>query len=140
MDLIELVDLAQEALGQFNALEYADAFSRFEMAGAPLFDALADPAAEAQGLLEKLDARRLVLKRREQKRALDLEKRALALYLSPAAERRGGNAALFSEQLNRLWNERYPKNSYKPGSFDTIMSGFAASFLGIPLNNFVRRR
>ena len=128
MDLIELIDRAQEALAQFNAAEYADAFIRFEKDSAPLFDALADPASEAQALLDRLEIRRQAL-----------EKRALALYLSPAAERRGGGAVLFSEHLNRLWNERYPKSSYKPGNFDTIMSGFDASFLGIPLKNYVRR-
>lgn len=140
MDLIELVDRAQEALARFNAMEYADAFARFEKDCAPVFYDLADPGAEAQALLDRLDARRQARQRREQKKILDKEKLALALYLSPAAERRGGDAVLFSEHLNRLWNERYPKSSYKPGNFDTIMSGFGASFLGIPLNNFVRRR
>ena len=139
MDLIELIDRAQEALAQFNAAEYADAFIRFEQDSAPLFDALADPASEAQALLDRLEIRGQALEKREQKKALDREKRALALYLSPAAERRGGGAVLFSEHLNRLWNERYPKSSYKPGNFDTIMSGFDASFLGIPLKNYVRR-
>lgn len=140
MDLIELVDRAQAALAQFNAAEYADAFTRFEQDSAPLFDALADPGAEAQALLDALHARRQALGNREQKKALDREKLALSLYLSPAAERQGENAALFSEQLNRLWNAQYPKYRYTPGNFDAILSGFGASFLGIPLNNFVRRR
>lgn len=140
MDWITFVDRAQDALEQFNAAEYAAAFQRLEEESAALFDALETPGAEAQTLLDTLEVRRQALGRREQKIALDREKLALALYLSPAAERRGGNAVLFSEQLNRLWNERHPKNSYKPGNFEAIMSGFQASFLGIPLNNFVRRR
>ena len=140
MDWITFVERAQEALEQFNAAEYAAAFQRLEEESAALFDALQAPGAEAQTLLDALEARRQTLGRREQKKALDREKLALALYLSPAAERKGGNAALFSAQLNRLWNERHPKSSYALGNFETIMSGFQASFLGIPLNNFVRRR
>ncbi len=140
MDWIMFMEQAQDALEHFNAAEYAAAFQRLEEESAALFDALEAPGAEAQTLLDTLEVRRQALGRREQKIALDREKLALALYLSPAAERRGGNAVLFSEQLNRLWNERHPKNSYKPGNFEAIMSGFQASFLGIPLNNFVRRR
>ena len=140
MDWIMFMEQAQEALERFNAAEYAVVFQQLEKESVPLFDALDEPDTEAQTLLDTLDARRQALGRREQKRALDREKLALALFLSPAAERRGGNAIQFSQQLNRLWNERHPKNSYKPGSFEAIMSGFQASFLGIPLNNFVRRR
>ena len=140
MDWIMFMEQAQEALERFNAAEYAVVFQQLEKESVPLFDALDEPDTEAQTLLDTLDARRQALGRREQKRALDREKLALALFLSPAAERRGGNAIQFSQQLNRLWNERHPKNSYKPGNFEAIMSGFQASFLGIPLNNFVRRR
>lgn len=140
MDWIMFMEQAQEALERFNAAEYAVVFQQLEKESVPLFDALDEPDTEAQTLLDTLDARRQALGRREQKRALDREKLALALFLSPAAERRGGNAIQFSQQLNRLWNERHPKSIYKPGSFDAIMSGFQASFLGIPLNNFVRRR
>ena len=140
MDWIMFMEQAQEALERFNAAEYAVIFQQLEKESVPLFDALDEPDTEAQTLLDTLDARRQALGRREQKRALDREKLALALFLSPAAERRGGNAIQFSQQLNRLWNERHPKNSYKPGNFEAIMSGFQASFLGIPLNNFVRRR
>ena len=78
MDLIELIDRAQEALAQFNAAEYADAFIRFEQDSAPLFDALADPASEAQALLDRLEVRRQALAKREQKKALDREQRGLA--------------------------------------------------------------
>lgn len=140
MDWIMFMEQAQDALERFNAAEYAVVFQQLEKESVPLFDALDEPDTEAQTLLDTLDARRQALGRREQKRALDREKLALALFLSPAAERRGGNAIQFSQQLNRLWNERHPKNSYKPGNFEAIMSGFQASFLGIPLNNFVRRR
>ena len=63
----------------------------------------------------------------------------LTLYLCPAAGRLGGNAPEFAENLNRIWNEKHPRDPFRLGSYESIVRGFEASIFGIPLKNFRRR-
>ena len=135
MELRDLIFSFIPRLSSFSYSGYPPAFEAFEQEAAPFFAAITPENAEEQArdLIAGLEALRSTLGRREAKMRAENEKQVLALFLTPAALRRGGNAAVFSEALNRLWNEQYPRNCYYPGTFETIMKGFDANLLGLPL-------
>lgn len=141
MDFAALIEEARADLSAFDAARYPDRFAAFEARAGACFEALAgrDAKTEAQALLDALEARRAALPRREQKQALTEQKRVLALFLSPAARRYGGEAEAFIRCLAEQWNARCPREPFTPGDYDAIMQGFEASFLGIPLRGFKRR-
>ena len=139
MNFCDLIESFREELPRFNAHDYPLSFTRFEESASPLFDALAHPVEEARSLEEECERRSAALPRKAQKEALQQVKMVLTLYLVPAALRRGRNAAAFAQELNRVWNARFPRNSFRLGSYEDIMRGFDATFLGIPLKNYSRR-
>ena len=98
-----------------------------------------DPEAAAAQLIDTLERRRAELSRRAQKTAAEEEKRVLALFLAPAAERMGSVAADFVQVLCRQWNTRYPRNTFLAGNYETIMKGFDANLLGLPLRKSSKR-
>ena len=141
MDFCALIDQARAALEPFDYDRYTERFPLYERQAAPFFAAL-DPAAaeqEAAALIEKLEQRRKALPRRQQRQAAEEEKRALALYLSPAARRHSPQAEAFAECLCRQWNARYPRNRFLPGDYDRILEGFDANLLGLPLRRSKKR-
>lgn len=141
MTFAQQISAAREYLSRFDYDNYPLCFQTFEADCAPLFDALADadPEQAAQALLRDLEERRAALPRREQKSAAEEEKRVLALFLSPAALRHGEAASAFAEALCRLWNARYPRNTFLTGSYETLMKGFDSNLLGLPLRKSRRR-
>ena len=51
----------------------------------------------------------------------------------PARPEKAGGAEVFIGELSRLWNGRYPRNRFLPGTFEKLMKGFDANLLGLPL-------
>ena len=135
MDISPLIAECLPRLDAFSYSGYPPAFSAFEQEAAPFFAALdgENAQAEAEALIAALEAGRQRLGRRGARARAEREKQVLALFLAPAAKRFGGPAELFAAQLSRLWNERYPRNRFFPGSFETILKGFDANLLGLPL-------
>ena len=142
MELAELILNSREYLSCFDYDHYPACFQAFEEAFAPLAEALGalGPEQAAEALTEELARRRADLPRRQQKTAAEEEKQVLALFLSPAAARLGGFSLCFSEALMRRWNALYPRNTYLAGDYETILKGFDANLLGIPLRKSKRRR
>ena len=142
MDFAELISASRSYLACFDYDHYPTCFETFEKDCAPLLAALegADLEDTAARLIDTLDRRRAELPRKAQKLAAEEEKRVLALFLSPAAERLGGTAENFAQILCRQWNARYPKNPFLAGSYETIMEGFSFSLLGLPLRKSRQRR
>ena len=60
-------------------------------------------------------------------------KQVLALFLSPFCLKKGGEFEFFARELNEVWNKTYPKNVYYLTDFDSILKGFDANLLGLPL-------
>lgn len=135
MELCELILSALPRLEEFSYSAYPPAFAEFEREAEPFFSSLCAGEAEerAETLIEELARLRSPLGRREARARAEEEKRVLALFLAPAALRFGGEAQFFAEALSRLWNARYPRNRFYPGSFESIMKGFDANLLGLPL-------
>ena len=135
MDISSLVLAYLPRLDEFSYSGYPPAFSAFEKEAVPFFASLheTDAGQRAEQLIEALEAGRKSLRRRESKARAEREKNVLALFLAPAALRFGGPAAAFAEELSRLWNARYPRNRFYPGEYETIMKGFDANLLGLPL-------
>lgn len=139
MYFADLIESFREELSHFNAHGYPLSFERFEEQASPFFEALEAPEEEARLLIDELSVRCDSLPRRAKKEVLHQEKLVLALFFSPAAERRGGTAMFFAAEVNRLWNAKYPRYTFLLGRYDTIIQGFEASILGIPLKNYKRR-
>ena len=139
MDYCDLIDLYRAELPNFNAHDYPISFQRFEESISPLFDALTDPDAEARAFVESLAQRRGAMLKRDLKERLNQEKLVLALYLAPAADRRGGAALSFAAAVNKIWNNNYPRNTFLLGSYDVIMRGFDARIFGLPVPGYKRR-
>ena len=141
MDLAELITSSRAALSRFDYDHYTSFFQAFEGECVPFFETLKSVGTEqaAGRLMDELEERRSCLSSRERKRAEEEEKQVLALFLSPCAVRRGGLAAAFAEAMNREWNERYPRNTYRIGSYEKILKGFDANLLGMPLRKSKKR-
>lgn len=57
-------------------------------------------------------------------------KTVLAIFLTPLARKlRLDSAELFRTELHRQWMERFPKENWTPGDYETIQSGFRKSKL-----------
>ena len=126
MNFAELISASRTYLSCFDYDHYPACFQAFENDAAPLFDALEGGRAE--------------LPRKVQKTAAEEEKQVFALFLAPAALRRGGAAQTFSEALCRQWNTRYPRNTFLAGNYETILKGFDSNLLGLPLRKSKFRR
>ena len=135
MELSELILSYLPRLDDFSYSAYPPAFEEFGQKAEPFFEALHEGQGEAcaGALISDLESRRLGLGRRQARLQAEREKKVLALFLAPSALKRGGEASAFAEQLSRLWNERYPRNRFFPGTFEKIMKGFDANLLGLPL-------
>lgn len=135
MELYELIISFLPQTRHFNYTEYPPAFSSFEEQAAKCFDLLTEENGEAAAaeLIEKLESKRASLRRREAKQRSEQEKQVLALFLAPCAVKYGGTAEAFARRLSGMWNERYPGNRFFPGDYETIMKGFDANLLGLPL-------
>ena len=134
MTFADLIAATRPSLAVFDYDHYPASFSAFEEQAAPLWAAAeAAPEEAAAALISALEERRLALPRREQRSAAQEEKQVLALFLSPAALRRGEGGRLFARELQRQWVARYPRNPYSLGSYESLMKGFDANLLGLPL-------
>ena len=135
MGFANLIVSSRSYLDRFNYDEYPVCFAEFAAMAEPLFAALSesDPEHSADILIRELERRCCSLPKREKKKAAEQDKQVLALFLTPAAIRSGNTAAAFAQLLCDKWNGAYPRNRYYPGDYDTIMKGFDANLLGLPL-------
>ena len=142
MDFADLIVSSRSYLDRFNYDEYPICFAEFSAAADPLFEALseADINSGADRLIDELDRRHNALPARRKKAAADQDKQVLALFLTPAAIRRGNNAAEYARVLCERWNLRHPQNRYYLGDYETILKGFDANLLGLPLRKSRKRR
>lgn len=142
MEFIELLDAAQPFLGQFDYDHYPACFTAFEREAAPFFDTLAGVSAEekAEELLSLVEARWASLPRLRRGAVAAKDKSVLALFFTPAAQRHSEAAAAFASLLCERWNNRFPKNRYLPGSYETLIKGFDTDFFGVTLRKSQKRR
>lgn len=137
MNFQDLIITSRVYLSSFDSDHYPENFRRFEEAAGPLFDALdgKDPALEAKQLIDELEKNRGTLPRSVSREVADMDKRILALFLAPAANRRENDEAAqaFLKSLNSQWNARYPRNTFLCGDYDIIMQGFDSTLFGLPL-------
>ena len=142
MDLAELIIFSKNYLSCFDYDHYPACFQAFEADSKAFFEMLKDPETKhaATALIHELERRRAALPRREQRRGEEEEKQVLALFLAPAAARHSEPARSFAEALMREWNARYPRNTFRLGNYETILKGFDANLLGLPLRKSKAKR
>ncbi len=136
MELTRLIVSSRAYLNCFDYDHYPDCLETFEKAAAPL---LSVSVSDPELLIDELERIYADLPRRERKEAAIKDKQVLALYLSPAALRIGNGAEAYARLLCEKWNQHYPRNRYIVGDYDTIMKGFDANLLGLPLRKSSRR-
>ena len=135
MNLKELILSSRAELAHFNSRHYPDAFSSFLAALTPL---LTEPEDRPDQLIDALSDEWEGLRRKESKNLSWDIKLVLTYYFSPAALRIGGEAAEYAEALCEEWNRRFPRNRYQTGDYESIVSGFDQTILGIPIR-FLKR-
>ena len=135
MKLADLIFDTRSALSNFDYDHYPRAFAAFSAELERCFSPDPDP----DELLDALDAKRASIGRRESRAFLLQDRQVMALFFAPACRKLGGAFQEYSELLNVLWAERYPKYRYLLGSYEAIMKGFDANLLGLPLRKSLRR-
>lgn len=139
----ELIRSAHPYLDSFDYDHYPANFAQFEAAAEPLFQKLPEPpaeiAAQAASFVKRFAEDYAALPRREQKEISFRDKQVLALFLAPAALRAGEEAAAFARELCANWKVQFPRNPFLVGEYETIMKGFDANLLGLPLRKSKRR-
>lgn len=141
MTFAEWIAAAHPYLERFDYDRYPACFDAFEQELAACLAPFAgqDPAQSVPVILAQFESRWATLTRKAQREEQEKDKRVLALFFTPAAVRRGGEAEALAEALCCGWIARYPRNPYTVGDFDTIMKGFDANLLGLPLRKSRQR-
>ena len=142
MNFAELISASRVFLERFDYDDYPDDLASFEEKAAPLFAELAfrDPEDAARELIRHLEKGREELSWKKASDARREEKTVMALYLGPAARRFGAEAVPFVEALQQQWNALYPRNTFIPGEYETIMKGFDSTLIGIKLRKSKKLR
>ena len=134
--LADLIVSSRPYTGLFDYDHYPACFEEFEKKAVPL---LTDTAADPGVLLETLETQRNALPGKEKKNAFLQDKLVLALFLSPVCVKIGGAVQEFAVSLRNEWIRRYPREAYLLGDYETIMKGFDANLLGLPLRKSRKR-
>ena len=135
MDFIQLLDSAHPYLNCFDYDHYPLCFAEFENNADSFFQNLDAPSLSeyADKLVSLAAARWENLPKKERREAAKGDKSVLALFFTPAAARHSEDAKKLSEALQKCWNQRFPRNRYMIGEYETIIKGFDTDFFGITL-------
>ena len=152
-EIAALVTRSRPYLDCFDSDHYPDCFSTFCRESEAFFIGLEDSSgtglqSAAASLADLLEKGWQELPRSAAKETSRRDKQVLALFLVPAAieysARHAGReaAAAFADALMSVWNARCPRNTFLAGDYRSIMEGFDANLLGLPLrkSRFNRRR
>lgn len=131
MDLITLITDSIPYLSEFDYDHYPDNFDTFKNELSKI------EFTGEDDLLDKLEKRRDGLSLWKKKSAFEEHKKVLALFLCPALKKIDREDLAMS--INNEWNERYPKNIFRPGDFETLLKGFDSNLLGLPLRKSKKR-
>lgn len=64
------------------------------------------------------------------------EKMVVVSYLTPMLlNANDPSCSLFSNELCRLWNNRFPNNTYQTASYEQLLEGFRHSILGLDMES-----
>ena len=135
MKLTDLVIAAIPYLSEFNYDCYPDNYRKYSEEIVPVLSNALLPGVNTavQDLIDGFDLYCSSLSKKEIKDISFKFKQVLALFLSPFCLKRGGEFEFFARELNKVWNKKYPKNVYYLTDFDSILKGFDANLLGLPL-------
>ncbi|MBR3367110.1 MAG: hypothetical protein IKG66_04875 [Lachnospiraceae bacterium] len=136
-DFKTLIRSAHPYLDCFDYDHYPSCFQTFASDLVPVLEACragtgsgADPV---ETVLDALAKEYKDLPRKERIEISSRDKRVLALFLTPAALQAGGEAEDFARRLCEGWKARFPRDPYYIGTYETILKGFDANLLGLPL-------
>lgn len=115
----------------FNRTDYAVAFDNYSKSSEKFFAGLQnDDIPEAVSLV--MEAAEDMRKRKFGSNARLFDFRAfLCVYLCPAALAANDASRAFAQALADEWNSRYPKLSFRLGSYEEIASGFRDKPFGL---------
>ncbi len=135
MKLTDLVIMAIPYLSEFNYDCYPDNYRTFSEGIVPVLSKALLPGVSTavQDLIDGFDFYYSSLIKKERRDMPFKFKQVLALFLSPFCLKKGGEFEFFARELNEVWNKKFPKNVYYLTDFDSILKGFDANLLGLPL-------
>ena len=135
MKLTDIIINALPYLSEFNYDCYTNNYKKFSEDLVPVLSTalLSEVHTAVQDLTDGFDIYYSSLSKKEKKDKPFKFKQVLALFLSPFCLKKGGEFEFFARELNEVWNKTYPKNVYYLTDFDSILKGFDANLLGLPL-------
>ena len=135
MKLTDIIINAMPYLSEFNYDCYTNNYKKFSEDLVPVLSTalLSEVHTAVQDLIDGFDLYCSSLSKKEIKDMSFKFKQVLALFLSPFCLKKGGEFEFFARELNEVWNKTYPKNVYYLTDFDSILKGFDANLLGLPL-------
>ena len=135
MKLTDIIINAMPYLSEFNYDCYTNNYKKFSEDLVPVLSTalLSEVHTAVQDLIDGFDLYCSSLSKKEIKDMSFKFKQVLALFLSPFCLKKGGEFEFFARELNKVWNKKYPKNVYYLTDFDSILKGFDANLLGLPL-------
>lgn len=143
MKLSDLIISSAAYIGEFDYDHYPSNFEKFKT---ELSTLLSETDSEDFGSLvsaaiNEIDEHIASLPFRAKNSSRHDIKQVMALFAVPSGAVLGDKGIKFGDELMNQWNSRYKKFSFIRGDFDTIMKGFDANLLGLPLrkSKFNRR-
>ena len=135
MKLTDIIINAMPYLSEFNYDCYTNNYKKFSEDLVPVLSTalLSEVHTAVQDLIDGFDLYCSSLSKKEIKDMSFKFKQVLDLFLSPFCLKKGGEFEFFARELNKVWNKKYPKNVYYLTDFDSILKGFDANLLGLPL-------
>ena len=133
MELLKLITDYRDWLKYFTRRDYASHFAQYKAAGYPVIATLEDPVQAAEDLLNALEAdwakagrkRRVALARETDKMLICMFFNLMAMDLPCRSGPEIANA------LCTLFNQRYPNEAYRVGTYEMYMEGFKPTIFGL---------
>ncbi len=133
MELLNLIVDYRDWLKYFTRRDYASHFALYKEAAYPVIADIDDPKQAARDLLDALEADWAAKKRKRRiSLARESDKMLICMFFNPMAmDLPCESGPALAEELCRLYNERYPKEQYRIGTYELYMEGFKPTFLGL---------
>lgn len=137
-NLLKAVHKCRPWVDGFNRVKYKEYFERYSSLFTDVFTKAVEEAASkeelANSFVDAIDSACKAEHFWNRNASFVDDKTMLVVYLSPMLLASGKEENIaFANVLSSTWNAKFPKESYQVANFDTIMSGFTNTIMGVSL-------
>ena len=133
MELYNLIADYRDWPKYFTRRDFSPHFSEYRATAYPVIADIDDPQQAARDLLDRLEADWAEKKKKHRiALARETDKMVICLFFNPAAmDLPCKSGPALANTLCELYNERYPKEAYKVGTYELYMEGFKPTIFGL---------